>query len=164
MKSHEALRRCCKKVGAKKVAAGMKVSLGIVHKWSRPGGAAGSGIVNPLDRAGQLLRVTQDRDLAQWLCGELDGFYVAHRPAKARRGAALPPQLHRVLRGLAQLQLLLAESLPDGQSLRAQAAGLRQWWEELKSDMEWCVQLCEQVNPLRSLGLAWRLEPALARV
>ena len=143
MKSHEVLRRAFKKQGAKQIAAKLKLSQSMVHKWSRRRPDGRSEELNPLDRMVQLRAATGDVRLLQWLCAEAGGFFVLNPPAKRLRKEELPRHSCRVMRELAHLQAALAERLEDCRAACAQTPVLREHWEVLKSDMERFVQMCE---------------------
>ncbi len=84
MKSYMVLRKAFKKVGSKAVAAELKLSPSLVYQWSR-GRAGQSAAANPLDRVAQLVALTGDAGLLDWLCAQAGGLFV--RPGQ------LPAQL-----------------------------------------------------------------------
>ena len=68
MKSHEVIKETVEKLGAKKVASELGVSLSLLYKWSEP--TDESGAANPLDRVAELCRVTGDPRPVSWLAGQ----------------------------------------------------------------------------------------------
>ena len=80
MQSHELLKDVLQKVSAKQISAEMGLSLSLVYKWAEPA-AEGSGAASPLDRIEQLLKLTGDRRLAQWVCERAGGFFIANPKA-----------------------------------------------------------------------------------
>src|SRR5258708_9547808 len=79
MQSHELLKEVLKKTSAKLIAAEMGLSLSLIYKWAEPPDeGAASGASNPLDRIEQLLRVTGDTRIAQWVCELAGGFFITH--------------------------------------------------------------------------------------
>ena len=65
MESHEVMREVLKKTSAKQIAAEMELSLSLIYKWAEPPeGDSGSGASSPLDRVGQLIRITSDARIA----------------------------------------------------------------------------------------------------
>jgi hypothetical protein len=69
MESHEVMKEVLKKTSAKQIAADMSLSLSLIYKWAElPEDDSGSGTGSPLDRVGQLIRITQDARIAQWVC------------------------------------------------------------------------------------------------
>src|SRR5688572_24694361 len=82
MQSHEVLREVLKKTSAKQIAADMGLSLSLIYKWAEPpSDLTGSGAHNPLDRVDQLLKITQDTRIAQWVCERAGGFFIANPDA-----------------------------------------------------------------------------------
>ena len=75
MESYEVLRQAFKKPGCKAVAQEMKLSLSLIHQWSR-GQNGHSEAVNPLERVAQLLAVTNDERLLDWLCAQRGGHFT----------------------------------------------------------------------------------------
>ena len=136
MKSHEVVRKACQRKGCKQVAAGMKVSVDLVHKWGR-GRADGRSVeLNPPDRMVSLMECTGDLGLLHWLCQQAGGFFVANPPVKSLRTAKdLLPVEKLVLGEQAGLFVMLVQAL--GQRLsRAEVAELGSRGERRKSDME----------------------------
>jgi hypothetical protein len=83
MQSHEVLREVLKKTSAKQIAAEMGLSLSLIYKWAEPpSDATGSGAHNPLDRVDQLLQITKDARIAQWVC-ERAGWFLHYESADA---------------------------------------------------------------------------------
>lgn len=157
MKSHEVLRKSFKKVGAKRVAHELGLSSTLVHKWSRPGQDGGSEELNPLDRIALMCVLTGDRAPVQWLCEQLDGFFVANPKTKRIGDVESLLAWCRAMRRLTDLQSALTEPLSGASMSRAAVERLRELWETLKSEMEWYVKLSERC------GLA-ALLPQRARV
>src|ERR1041385_5702910 len=77
MHSHEVMREVLKKTSAKQIAAEMNLSLSLIYKWAEPAeDDSGSGASSPLDRVGQLIRITADARIAQWVCEQANGFFI----------------------------------------------------------------------------------------
>ena len=148
MKSHEVLRRSFKKVGCKNVAAELKLSQSLVYQWSR-GRAGKSEARNPLDVVGQLVQITGDRELVQWLCAQADGFFVANpKITQGKRLTLLAAECELVK----ECGELLAESFQavSGKELSPEKVSrLRADWEKVKAVAERFVRLVEQ-------GVLWR--------
>lgn len=110
MKTHELLRRVFKRHGCKTVAAALGVTLGTVHKWSRPPEPAGTGVKSPLDYLEQLWDATGDEELVQWFCRRAGGRFV--------RGSEMPPLVRRWWEQLqAEMESLLRT---EGQKQKAE--------------------------------------------
>lgn len=78
MKSHEVLKQVIEEVGAKRVAADLKVSNSLVYKWCQepPDDLEDerSGTRNPLDRLVTLLASTGDRRPIEWPAHKPEAF------------------------------------------------------------------------------------------
>src|SRR5437016_3620330 len=74
MKSHEVIKDTVEKLGAKKVASDLGVSMSLLYKWSEPEGE--SGAANPLERIAELCRITGETLPVSWLCQQMNGVYV----------------------------------------------------------------------------------------
>jgi len=140
MESHEILREVFKKVGCKTVAAEMNLSLSLIHQWSR-GIDGKSAAANPLDRMAQLLEVTADRRLADWICAQQNGFFVKNPPAK-KALADLPSAGLAAAKDLSQMETALLETLAQP-GTPAPAKKLRHLWEVSKSNTEQLVRALE---------------------
>jgi len=151
MESHEILREAFKKVGCKTVAAEMHLSLSLIHQWSR--GIDGKSVAaNPLDRMAQLLEVTADRRLADWICAQQNGFFVENPPAE-KAPADLPSAGLAALKDLNQMETALPETL-EHPATPAQAEKLRHLWETAKSNTERVVRTLEN-KQFRQKLLVW---------
>jgi hypothetical protein len=77
MHSHEVMREVLKRTSAKLIASEMRLSLSLIYKWAeKPEDESGSGAGSPLDRVGELIRITGDARVAQWVCEQAGGFYI----------------------------------------------------------------------------------------
>src|SRR5215510_8701200 len=77
MHSHEVMKEVLKKTSAKQIAADMNLSLSLIYKWAEPPeDDSGSGASSPLDRVGQLIRITSDTRIPQWVSEQANGFYI----------------------------------------------------------------------------------------
>ncbi|MES2573022.1 MAG: hypothetical protein V4710_23570 [Verrucomicrobiota bacterium] len=80
MKSHQLFRELFQHANAKEVAAALGLSTSMIYKWAEPMGEGGSGTANPLDRIEQLLKLTGDRRLAEWVSERAGGFFIVALP------------------------------------------------------------------------------------
>src|SRR5450432_1799077 len=77
MDAHEVMKEVLKRKSAKQIAAEMALSLSLIYKWAEPPeDNSGSGASSPLDRVGQLIRITRDTRVAQWVCEQAGGFFI----------------------------------------------------------------------------------------
>ncbi len=144
MQSHELLKEVLQKVSAKQISADMGLSLSLVYKWAEPA-AEGSGAANPLDRVEQLLRLTGDRRLAQWVCERAGGFFIAN-PKAHPHAMHLIPATNTIVQEFADMLAVIAAAATDNMIEPSEAKDIRGRWEELKSVTEEFVRCCEAGN------------------
>jgi len=149
MESYEVLREAIEDVGVKALAAELRLSPALVYKWCQESGrdeGDGSGARNPLDRLAEILRVTSNRRVVDWLCHEAGGFYVANPKLERRpEGVALLAETQRLVREFSQLLLTVTRAIEnDGFIEGDEADGIRLAWERLKSTAEAFTVACEQ--------------------
>jgi hypothetical protein len=143
MESHEVMKEVLKKTSAKQIAAEMSLSLSLIYKWAElPEDDSGSGTGSPLDRVGQLLRITKDTRIAQWVCEQADGFYIRN-PHSLKREQALIPITNDIVQEFADMLATIATSSADSVITKEEAKTIRLRWEELKSVTEGFVRAAE---------------------
>ena len=145
MHSHEVMREVLKKTSAKQIAADMNLSLSLIYKWAEPPeDDSGSGASSPLDRVGQLIRITGDARIAQWVCEQADGFYI--------RNPHNLPQIdtlratNDIVQEFADMLATIATASADNIISKDEAKTIRRRWEELKSVTEGFVKAAETGN------------------
>jgi hypothetical protein len=141
MDSHEVMREVLKKTPAKQIAAEMKVSLSLVYKWTEPP-EEGSGANNPLDRVGQLIRISDDARIAQWVCERMNGFFIRN-PKALKHGDQLIPFTNDIVQEFADMLATIAQAAGDNVINKDEARDIRRRWEELKSVTEGFVKAAE---------------------
>jgi transcriptional regulator with XRE-family HTH domain len=144
MQSHELLKEILQKTSAKQLAAEMGLSLSLIYKWAEPA-AEGSGAASPLDRLEQLLKVSGDRRLAQWVCERAGGFFIAN-PRTQPLGVQLIPATNNIVQEFADMLAVIAAAATDNAITAQEAKDIRGRWEELKSVTEEFVRCCEAGN------------------
>lgn len=146
MQSHELLKEVLKKVSAKQIAADMGLSLSLIYKWAEPPlEETGSGANNPLDRIEQLLRITHDARIAQWVCERAGGFFITN-PKNKPHDINLIPATNNIVQEFADMLGVIAVAAADNQISREEAKAIRRRWEDLKSVTEGFVRHCEEGN------------------
>jgi Phage regulatory protein CII (CP76) len=144
MQSHELLKEVLKKTSAKQIAAEMSLSLSLIYKWAEPPDeGAGSGANNPLDRIEQLLRITNDARIAQWVCELAGGFFITNPKVKPDN-QQLIPSTNSIVQEFADMLGVIAVAASDNQITKAESKDIRRRWEDLKSVTEGFVRHCEQ--------------------
>lgn len=146
MQSHELLKEVLKKTSAKQIAADMNLSLSLIYKWAEPlSGETGSGANNPLDRIEQLLRITGDTRIAQWVCERAGGFFITN-PKSKPHDINLIPATNNIVQEFADMLGVIAVAAADNAVTREEARAIRRRWEDLKGVTELFVRHCEEGN------------------
>lgn len=146
MQSHEVMREVLKEVPAKQIASEMGLSLSLVYKWAEPPeDETGSGASNPLDRVGQLIRISQNPHIAQWVCERADGFFIRNPKAVAADGHLIPVT-NDIVQEFADMLATIAQAAGDNVISPEEARKIRRRWEELKSVTEGFVHAAEAGN------------------
>ena len=154
MDSHEVMRDVLKKTSAKQIAAAMGLSLSLIYKWAEPPeDESGSGTGSPLDRVGQLIRISNDARVAQWVAEQAGGFYIRN-PKNLPAGQRLIPMTNDIVHEFADMLATIATSSADNIITKAEAENIRARWEELKSVTEGFVKAAESGNfgPAKALA------------
>ena len=143
MQSHELLKEILKKTSAKQISAEMGLSLSLIYKWAEPpDDGAGSGANNPLDRIEQLVRITQDPRIAQWVCELAGGFFITNPKVKPD-AHQLIPSTNNIVQEFADMLGVIAVAAADNAITKQESAAIRARWEDLKSVTEGFVRHCE---------------------
>ena len=146
MQSHEVRREILKKTSAKQIAADMALSLSLIYKWAEPPeDDSGSGASSPLDRVGQLIRITHDPRLAQWVCEQAGGFFIRN-PKQLPPDQPLIPITNDIVQDFADMLATIAISSADSVITREEAKNIRRRWENLKTVTEGFVHAAESGN------------------
>ena len=144
MQSHELLKELLQKISAKQVSSELGLSLSLIYKWAEPA-AEGSGASNPLDRLEQLLKLSGDRRLAQWICERTGEFFIAN-PKTNPQTVHLIPATNMIVEEFADMLAVIARAATDNTITKEEANDIRGRWEELKSVTEGFVRCCEAGN------------------
>ena len=148
MRSYEVLKRAADTVGVKALAAELKLSTALVYKWcqaSDPNDPDTSGARNPLDRLADIVRVTRDTNVANWLCHEAGGFFVRN-PTDLPGSVAtqLLINTQKMVTEFSQFLLTVTRSIEDdGRIEPSEAEQIRDRWEQFKSMVEAFSVACE---------------------
>jgi hypothetical protein len=146
MQSHELLKEVLKKTSAKQISSEMGLSLSLIYKWAEPpDDGSGSGANNPLDRIEQLLRITKDAQIAQWVCERAGGFFIVNPKTKGHP-YQLMPSTNKIVQEFADMLGVIAVAAADSQITNDEAVAIRSRWEDLKSVTENFVRSCEDGN------------------
>ena len=149
MRSYEVLKRAADRVGVKALAADLRLSPALVYKWCQDWDANdpdASGARNPLDRLADIVRVTGDREVVNWLCHEAGGFYVTNPNDPPEDVATeLLVNTQCLVKEFSQLLTTVTKSIEDdGEIEPAEADRIRLAWELLKGTAEAFTVACER--------------------
>jgi hypothetical protein len=146
MQSHELLKEVLKKTSAKQISSDMGLSLSLIYKWAEPPqDETGSGANNPLDRIEQLLRITSDPRIAQWVCERAGGFFITN-PKLKPHASQLIPFTNNIVQEFADMLGVIAMAASDNTITKEEARAIRRRWEDLKSVTEGFVYSSEEGN------------------
>lgn len=146
LKSHEVLRDAIEKAGVKTVAYELGLSPAMVYKWCQDRSAdQTSGARNPLDRVLDILRLTGDTRVLNWLCHRAGGFYVPNPDPSEKREWDLLMETQKLVAHFAGVLKVVTHSIDDdGLITPDETKKIRAEWEELKARVEHFVTACEQ--------------------
>lgn len=149
MRSHEVLKRAAESVGVKALAAQLRLSPALVYKWCQEFDVSdpdASGARNPLDRLADIVRVTGDHEVVNWLCHEAGGFLVTNPPdAPSDVSTELLVNTQRLVEDFSQLLHTVTKSIEDdGEIKPPEADRIRTAWETLKATVEAFTLACER--------------------
>lgn len=147
-RSDEVLKQAADKIGVKALAAELKLSPALVYKWCQPFDPEdpdSSGTRNPLDRLAQIVELTGDIDLVNWLCRQAGGFYSPNpqvEQGNSRRDLLIGAQglVKEFSDMLEEVSRAIAD---DGAIVPHEAARIRKHWEVLKRVAESFVVCAE---------------------
>jgi transcriptional regulator with XRE-family HTH domain len=145
MESYEVLRDAFEKTSPKEIASEMGLSLSMVYKWAQPITEQGSGSVNPLDRAAQLMKLTRNRQIIQWLCAQSGGFFVKNpKHHEEAEHESVMPAMNEIVQQFADLLEAITTASIDQKITKPEADKIRAEWEHLKTFAETFVHACEK--------------------
>ena len=144
MESHEVIRKACERPGPKQVASDIGVSLSLVYKWGEPNSGKGSGSRNPLDRVAELMRITGDQHIVQWLCEQAGGYFVRNPESTCEEGYEVMPATNEIVRQFGGLLTEISRAAADNKITDEESDRIRHVWDALKSFAEGFVTCCEE--------------------
>jgi hypothetical protein len=143
MESHEVLRRALRKTTPKAVAADLGVSLSLVYKWAEKPTDLGSGSKNPLDRLLQIIDLSGDNGIVEWLCRQQGGHFVKDPDVTGHQHEEILPATQEIIGKFSDLLNEISNAADDHSVTNEEAVAIRQVWDKLKSYAEGFVRGCE---------------------
>ena len=143
MESHEVLKRALQKTTPKAVAADLGVSLSLVYKWAERPTELGGGSRNPLDRLLQIIDLSGDNGIVEWLCRQQGGHFVKDPDVSAHQLAHVLPATQEIIGQFSGLLNEISTAADDHSVNKEESVKIRQCWDRLKSYAEGFVRCCE---------------------
>lgn len=143
MESHEVLRRALRKTTPKAVAAELGVSLSLVYKWAEKPNETSSGSFNPLDRLLQIIDLSGDTGIVEWLCRRQGGHFVKDPDVSGHQVENVLSATQEIIAQFSDLLNEISDATDDQSVCEKEAVAIRQCWDKLKSYAEAFVRSCE---------------------
>jgi hypothetical protein len=143
MESYEVLRRAFRKTSPKAVAAELGVSLSLVYKWAEQPTEFAPGSKNPLDRLQQIIQLSGDPGIVDWLCRQQGGHFVKDPDVDGRKFDELVPATQQIIGHFSELLTEISTAALDQSVSNVEAKDIREVWDKLKSFAEGFVRSCE---------------------
>jgi hypothetical protein len=143
MESHEVLQRALRKTTPKAVAAELGVSLSLVYKWAEKPGVDAGGSKNPLDRLLQIIELSGDPGIVDWLCHKQGGHFVSDPELGGERIESILPATQQMIRHFSELLDEISEAAQDHSVTKEESKEIRLCWDKLKAHAEAFVRACE---------------------
>ncbi len=143
MESHEVLRQALRKTTPKAVAAEIGVSLSLVYKWAEKPADDSSVSHNPLDRLLQIINLSGDSGIVDWLCQKQGGHFVKDPDVSCHQIDHVLPATQEIIGQFSDLLARISKAATDHSVTAEEADEIRQCWDKLKSYAEAFVRACE---------------------
>jgi hypothetical protein len=146
MESHEVLKKAFESplTSPKEISSEMGVSLSLVYKWAQPNTETGSGSKNPLDRVKQLIELTREQEIVEWLCHQSGGYFVRNPRGTDGQDYDVVPATHEIVQQFAGLLAVISKAALDNTITPEESGEIRQVWDSLKAFAEGFVRCCEE--------------------
>ena len=144
MESHEALKHAFEKTSPKVIASELGVSLSLVDKWAQEQSEGGRGSHNPLDRLLEIIRLTEDLRIVEWLCHRCGGYFVRNPKNSHREACNVLPATSEIIDQFSQLLHRISQAALDNSITPDEAEQIREHWDKLKCYAEGFVRCCEE--------------------
>lgn len=132
-----------RKTTPKAVAAELGVSLSLVYKWAEKPVDDSSGSRNPLDRLLQIIQLSGDNGIVDWLCQKQGGHFVKDPDVSGHRIDHVLPATQEIIGQFSELLARITKAATDHSVTPEEADDIRQVWDKLKSYVEAFVRACE---------------------
>ncbi len=143
MESYEVLRDALQKTTPKAVAAELGVSLSLVYKWAEKPSDQNSGSKNPLDRVQQIIELSEDNGILDWLCRQQGGHFVKDPEVSKATIHHVVPATQQIIAHFSELLNQISMAAVDRVVTQDESDDIRQVWDRLKGFGEGFVRSCE---------------------
>lgn len=144
MESYEIFKEAFKNSSPKAIASELGVSLSLVYKWAQEQSESGSGSRNPLDRLLEIIRLTEEERIVEWLCEKCDGYFVRNPPSSCEQGFEVLPATNEIVGQFSELLSQISRAALDSSITLDEAGDIREQWDRLKCYGEGFVRCCEE--------------------
>lgn len=138
------LRTVFEKVSPKQVASELGLSLSLVYKWTEKPNDAGTGSKNPMDRLLQIMEMSGDDQILEWLCQRCDGCFVKNPESSCEKGFEVLPATNEIIGQFSDMLRMISSAALDNSISAKDASEIRDSWDILKSFTEGFVRCCEE--------------------
>jgi hypothetical protein len=144
MESHQVLKEAFEKTSPKAISSELGVSLSLVYKWAQEQSGSGSGSRNPLDRILEIIRLTEDPRIVDWLCAKSGGYFVRNPSSACEEGFEYLPATTEIVAQFSLLLSRISQAAFDDSIDEDESEVIRQQWDKLKCYAEGFVRCCEE--------------------
>ena len=144
MESYEIFKEAFKRSSPKAVASELGISLSLVYTWAQEQSETGSGSRNPLDRLLEIIRLTEEPRIIEWLCEKSDGYFVRNPPSSCEQGFEVLPATNEIIAQFSELLSQISQAALDSSITLDEAKDIRAQWDRLKCYGEGFVRCCEE--------------------
>ena len=138
------LKDAFEKSSPKAISSELGVSLSLVYKWAQEQSSTGSGSRNPLDRVLEIVRLTDDPRIVEWLCAQCGGYFVRNPDSSCEQGFEYLPATTEIVSQFSLLLSRISHAAFDNSIDNAESQDIRQHWDKLKCYAEGFVRCCEE--------------------
>lgn len=144
MESHEILKNAFEKTSPKAISSELGISLSLVYKWAQEQSSTGSGSRNPLDRILEIIRLTDDPRIVEWLCARSGGYFVRNPSSDCEKGFEYLPATTEIVAQFSLLLSRISQAAFDNSIDSDESELIREQWDKLKCYAEGFVRCCEE--------------------
>ena len=92
----------------------------------------------------ELVRLTGDPNIIQWLCQQAGGYFVRNPESSCEKGFEVVPATNEIVQQFADLLSIITRAALDNSITTNESKQIRRCWDELKAYTEGFVTCCEE--------------------